>query len=195
MTERDEFAARITQDLGGAGIAYAICGSVAASLHGYPRMTQDIDILIEANEEQLEAFLRAIEARLFYVSRAAALEAERHSGMFNVIDAETGWKADLIFLKQSPYEQEGFRRRMRGMAPWGEAVVQTPEDVILSKLVWARESQSERQYQDAAVVAAQRWDGLDRDYLRRWAKELNVEDALKRMLAEAEDLATGSGRQ
>lgn len=192
MIERDEFVLLITQWLEAAGIQYAICGAVAAGFHGHPRATMDVDILIVASPAQLNEFLNRVGAD-YYVSREAAHDALSRRSMFNVIDTSSGWKADLIVLADTAYAAEEFRRRLRIKLPWGEVVVQSAEDVILSKLDWARESRSERQLEDAAKVAASRRGSLDLAYLEKWAKELDVEATLRRVLADSEKLSAEGG--
>ena len=64
----------------------------------------------------------------------------------------------------------------------------SPEDAILSKLEWSKESQSERQFHDALGVAVVQWQRLDKAYLRKWAQELSVADLLETLLNHAEKL-------
>ncbi len=161
-----------------------ITGSVGSSIFGEPRATRDVDIIIAPSERQLRAFISAISPD-YYVSLEAALEALHNRFMFNVIDGRTSWKADLIICKKAPYEQEKFKRRLRAEF-WGLAVViATAEDIILSKLVWSKATGSEMQIRDAAGVVRLQRDRLDLAYLRRWAQELGVEEALEVVLREA----------
>jgi hypothetical protein len=65
--------------------------------------------------------------------------------------------------------------------------VVSAEDVILSKLEWAKNSESSQQYRDALGVATVQYDRLDRDYLYKWAKELQVESSLEQLLKYAKE--------
>jgi len=44
--------------LSGHGVEYALCGGIAVAVHGYPRFTKDIDLLVRA--EDLDAALAAV---------------------------------------------------------------------------------------------------------------------------------------
>ena len=99
-----------------------------------------------------------------------------------------GWKADFIIRKNTRYEQVKFQRRVQEVYLNIPINVATPEDIILSKLVWAKESDSERQVRDAFGVVAVQGERLDKEYLRKWAKELRIEEVLEKILEEASRL-------
>jgi hypothetical protein len=183
-----EFLAKIVSLLNGAGIQHMIVGSVAGMAYSGPRTTQDVDIVIHPTLPQLNAFIPSLNSDRYYVSLEAAREAFRERSMFNVIELDTGWKVDLILLKDRPFDVQEFRRRVRHNV-WGvELPMLTPEDSILSKLEWRKESRSERQYQDAAKVAQAMWDTLDLEYLREWARELGISEDLEQLLRDANEL-------
>jgi hypothetical protein len=184
---QEEFIARIAGSLQAAGIAYMVAGSVGSALHGEPRTTHDVDIVIDPTPEQLEQLVHAL-ASDYYISPEAAREALQHRSMFNLIDFASGWKADLIVCKDRPFSREEFSRRRAIPYGGGSLWVTSPEDIILSKLEWAKITPSERQLRDALGVAATQWPQLDQDYLRRWARELGVEGSLEELLREAREL-------
>jgi hypothetical protein len=187
MSQQDFFS-KIVSALDGAGIPFMMVGSLASSLHGDPRATRDADIVIRTSAESLAEFLRQVGDE-FYVSAEAAREAMRQHSMFNVIDAASGWKVDLIIAPPSAYADESFSRRINVEIMGVKAAVQSAEDTILSKLQWGKESGSEMQYRDAMGVALQQWERLDQKYLWRWAAELDVTEVLEKLLAEAAKLA------
>lgn len=84
--------------------------------------------------------------------------------------------------------QKEFSRRQDSKLLGINVKILTPEDAILSKLIWSKMGQSERQIRDAMGVAAVQWGKLDKNYLNKWAKKLNVEDLLDKILNEAENL-------
>jgi len=177
--------ARLVMKLENAGIPYMISGSLGSSLHGEPRATNDIDLVIAPTARQLDIFVQSL-GEGYYVNGEAAQEAFRDRATFNVIDYQAGWKADLIFRRNRPFSLEEFRRRIQGNVVGIPVFVVSPEDAILSKLEWFGES--ERQFRDAQGVAVVQWDTLDKEYLRKWARELNVEDLLENLLRNAEEL-------
>jgi len=183
MTEQKKFLEKLISILETAGIPYAVCGSLSSSLHGQPRATNDADIIIAPTQDQLSKLLKSLETSC-YVSSEAAFEAMRIRSMFNVIDNETGYKADLIFRKDSPHQLSEFNRRIKATLMGIELWILSPEDVILSKLDWAKSSGSDLQLRDVFGVIKLQWNKLDLNYLRQWAKQLGVEKTLEDVIKE-----------
>lgn len=190
MTGQRDFIEMLTSTLESLNIPYMLAGSVCSGFHGEPRATNGVDVVIGCSEDQLMAFVDEVAGRC-YVDRTAARQAFRQRLMFNVIDLETGWKADLILLKDRPFSREEFRRRAIVSILGLSLYVASPEDTILSKLEWSRESGSDRQYRDALGVAALQWDRLDRAYLRHWGDVLGVGNAIRKLVIDAEGLQPG----
>jgi len=187
MTSQKEFLKSVVENLQQAGIDYVICGSIAASFYGVEHSTQDADIIIDSTEEQLANFLKLL-GDAYYVSNDAVLEALKQSTMFNIIDVENAWKADLIIRKKTDFYTEEFHRKRKEKLLGKDLYILSPEDTILSKLEWAKNSSSEQQFRDALCVAIIQYDHLDRDYLYKWAKELKVENSLEQLLGKAQKL-------
>jgi hypothetical protein len=188
MTSQREFLAHLIGLLDEAGIPYMVAGSMGSSIHGRPRATQDADVVIDPTADQLVSFLALLEQN-YYVSRDAALEAFHRRSMFNIIDVAGGWKADLIFRKNRSFSRQEFERRRQVDAMGRMLWVVSPEDTILSKLEWMKGRESDVQYSDALGVAVAQWGALDSEYLRRWARELGIENMLARLLKEAKKQA------
>jgi len=162
-----------------------LAGSFASTLHGRPRSTQDVDLVIHPTELSLRDFVARIPPEHGYVDLATALSALRTRDMFNVIDLDTGWKADLIVRKSRAFSIREFERRQR--TDWLDlsVYVASAEDVVLSKLEWCRLSGgSERQLADVAGVVAALGEELDVDYIEEWLDPLRVRDEWTRVRAE-----------
>jgi hypothetical protein len=185
MTDQNAFLERIIKALEHANIPYMISGSIGSSFHGQPRATNDADIVIDPTAEQIATFIGSLGPD-YYVSKEAAQQAIREHSMFNVIDIQFGHKADLIIRKNRPYSQQEFSRRTKTNFLGMDTYVLSPEDSILSKLEWSKGRQSQTQFKDALGVLETQKDTLDFDYLKKWAKELEVEDSLGNLLEEAE---------
>ena len=182
MNAREKFLQLIVKVLEDNGISYMITGSLGAAYYGEPRATNDIDIVVSPNQRQLETFISDLGDEL-YVSPEAAMSALHNKGMFNIIDGMSGWKVDLIILKDREFSQVEFGRRRKVPFLSSEYLVVSPEDAILSKLEWSKIGSSERQFNDAAQVAALVGEAnIDVTYLKKWAKELGVEQLLKKLL-------------
>jgi hypothetical protein len=169
-----EFLRSIVAALDANGIGYMITGSLAAAVHGAGRATMDADLVVQVTPTQLGRLVDALEAPGRYLSREAAMDALAHESMFNVIDTETGWKADLIPCKARPFSRAEFARRqpieLDGIGLWIASV----EDVIISKLEWAKLGGSARQLEDVAALIRVADVDLDRPYLDRWVEELRL---------------------
>jgi len=187
MTSQEDFLGRLIKKLNEQNIPYMLSGSVSSSLHGQPRATKDADIIIAPAEEQLIAFVKSL-GDDYYVNPDAARDAFKNKSVFNVIDIHNSWKADFIIRKNRPFSEKEFERRCAAKIKQLDVWVTSPEDIILSKLEWAEDSQSEQQFQDALGVATVQYDRLDKDYLHKWAKELQVETSLKQLLQQAKKL-------
>lgn len=184
MSQR-EFLVRLVERFEAARIPFMIVGSLGSTYHGEPRATNDINIVIDPSLEQLDSFLASL-GNDYYVSGQSMREAWSARSMFNVIDFDTGWKADLIIRKDRAYSVEEFRRRAAARLLDIDLFVVSPEDAILSKLEWGKMGQSERQARDALGVAIVQLEKLDLDYLRTWARELGVREQLDSVLRQAE---------
>lgn len=167
---------RILPALEEAGVPYMLAGSVASSIHGEPRSTLDLDIVIDPTREQLVVFLRQFSNPDYYADEEQALEALTHRSQFNILDNVLNWKIDLIFSENSDYGCKAMSRRRR-MEVGGIAVfVCSPEDVVIAKLRWAKMGESDRQLRDVRGILNAQGSTLDFAYIGRWAATLGVED-------------------
>ncbi len=170
----------ITAELDQARIAHMVAGSVASTYYSEPRTTQDIDIVIDPDRRSLQAFVGALDPARYYVGDSEAALARR--GQFNVIDTTSGWKVDLIVCRDRPFSRQKLARRRQVEIEGLRVSVASPEDTILAKLEWGELSGSSRQRRDVQAMVGALGDDLDFEYLRRWAVELGVGDALAEML-------------
>lgn len=168
------------------GLRYHVGGSLASSLHGAPRQTQDLDIVVDLPLSLVEALARRLESE-FYLDRERLSLAVRTGRACNLIHLATGFKVDLFPLGSSPFDRSEFERasRVEGALGWpGSVAFKSAEDTVLRKLLWYRlgGETSERQWGDVLGVLQAQRAHLDIAYLERWAKELQVFDLLERAL-------------
>ena len=187
MTSLHDFLKKLIKILDDCSVAYMISGSFGSSYHGQPRATKDIDIVIAPTEEQLLSFVESLGTN-YYVNLEAVRDAFTNPSMFNVIDHLSGWKADFILRKNREFSRQEFERKRLAEIDGIDVWVTSPEDMILSKLEWSKERQSEQQVHDALGIAVVQWDHLNIGYLRKWAKELHVQDSLEQLIEQAERL-------
>jgi hypothetical protein len=176
---------RISNVLDAASTPYMLTGSFASSFYEALRSTQDIDVVIAPTVEQLRQLLDCLQRDEFYADADAAFSAYREQSMFNALDHETGWRIDFIFCKSRAFSKEKFRRRKAITFQGVQLFVATAEDVILAKLECAKVGESQRQFEDAAIVLKKQWGSLDRAYLDRWIVNLAIEAEFKNALQVA----------
>jgi hypothetical protein len=189
MNNQQDFLKRIIEKLETAGISYMITGSLGSSFHGRPRTTNDIDIVIEADDKKLLAFVHSL-GDGYYVSEDAARKALLTTATFNIVDYSSGYKADIIVKKKRAFSSEEFERRKPVEMLDENFYIVSAEDSILSKLEWAQKGESERQFHDAVGIAEVQWGNLDIDYLKKWAKELDLVALFERLMKEVQKLQT-----
>jgi hypothetical protein len=171
------------------GIPYALGGSMASSIYGVMRTTQDADLTVEPFPGREQALAESFDEK-YYVSVPAIREAVRNRTSFNIIDTSIGFKVDLFVRKDRPFEVSAMSRRVAITLPdrpEQPLYVLSPEDVILFKLEWYRlgGEVSERQWLDVQNVLKAQAERLDRDHLSHWAAELRLDDLLAHACKDA----------
>ena len=166
-------------------IPYMAVGSFASTFWGRPRMTHDADLVVELPLEKVTELARLL-APHFYAPVFVIEDAVSKRGQFNLIHLDCAFKIDLWLRKDSPYAAAAFERRLLGSVFGREVWVSSPEDVILSKLLWYRAAPVlDRQFQDVLEVYEIQEPHLEHDYLDRWACSLGIADLLERVRQQA----------
>lgn len=189
-----EFAASLIETLEALDLEYAIGGSFASSAYGEARTTVDIDIAIVLPEAGIKRFVDAIERLGYYVVVDAILDAMLYGQPFNVIDAASGYKADMFLVEPTPLERSVFERRRRFVydsATGASAVLYSPEDVIVYKLKYYLSGRSPKHLRDIAAILVVQGAGLDVDYIARWARELGTLEIWQQLLDDYKRRAGG----
>lgn len=170
----------VAQRLNDAKIDYMLSGSTALSFYGKPRMTRDIDIVIVIPPGEVDCFVKLFEQD-FYIDRDMAADAIKNQSMFNIIHLETVIKIDFIIRKNQEYRILEFNNRKKMKLEDQEISVVSVEDLIISKLYWAKDSFSEMQIKD--IVNLMELD-FDMDYVKKWCTRLGLDLILGRVLDE-----------
>jgi hypothetical protein len=181
-------ALRVAHAIEGAGGSYFVGGSLASSLQGEPRATNDIDIVLSLPIGRIGQLVSLLGAD-FEVDTDMLRDALLRGRSCNIFFLPDVMKIDLFGVGPSPFDHEEFgRRKPMAVRPTGETLVlKSPEDTVLRKLLWHREGGgvSERQWRDVVEVLRVSGVGMDSDYLSSWARRLGLSDALDRCLAES----------
>ena len=168
-------------------VPYHIGGSVASSLYGEFRPTQDVDIVADMQLAHVRLFVRLLEDD-YYVVEDSVRDAIRRRSSFNLISNETFMKVDVFIPKSRAFDQDAVRslRRQPLMKGGREFVLASPENMIVNKLEWYEMGGqvSDRQWNDLLGILRRQGAKLDLVYLDRWAAVLGVSNLLERALQE-----------
>ena len=192
MAGQEEYLAlkQLTGALGGMKIDYAIGGSIASSLYGKVRFTQDADITVAAFGDKIEQLYTALKEN-FYITKDAMYQAISNRGSFNVIHLESAFKIDIFIRKDDDFHRQLFLRRKK--VKLDESIehlfdIVSAEDIILLKLQWYKSAGcvSERQWSDVLGVLAVQSQMLDMKYLRSCSEKLDLSGIFQKAVDESE---------
>lgn len=167
-------------------IPYLITGSVAAMAYGEPRLTNDIDVVVDLNVSHVDGLLSQFPADEFYLSDEAIRDALARKGQFNIIHPLSGLKIDVMVQQGTAFERSRFNRaRLVYFADKQGGRFASPEDVILKKMEYYREGGSEKHLRDIAGIMRVSAGMVDESYIGQWADQLGLRevwDAILRRL-------------
>jgi hypothetical protein len=165
----------VTSRLSHAGFRYMLTGSFALNYYAQPRMTRDIDLVVELQMNDAERIACLFEDD-YYIDRNAVSRAISNKTLFNLIHKEHVVKVDLIIRKDDEYRRTEFDRRQQIMTDAVNVWIVSKEDLIISKLSWARDSHSEFQLRDVRNLLKSTYDV---EYVEYWAGRLGLRDLLE----------------
>ena len=154
------------------GIDYFVTGGMAVSVWGRPRSTFDIDIVVKLINPQIAPLSKALRkiSEFGYISEETAKGAIERKGEFNFIDPETGVKVDFWVTKNDEISSVEFSRREIKKLNEKKIYFISPEDLILSKLIWYKQAESSKHLEDiGSILKIQK--KLDLKYIKKWAEE------------------------
>lgn len=170
------------------GVAYHLGGSVASSLYGQSRPTQDIDLVASLELSQVKDFVDLLN-QLYYVDEDMIRDAIRTRSSFSVIYHTLGLKIDIFLPKLRAFDQDEMQYVQHLPLEAGGRVfpIASAEAMILHKLEWYELGNrvSKRQWRDLLGMIEKKAHALDFTYLNRWAGVLRVQDLLMQALQEA----------
>lgn len=172
------FFQKITDVLNESNIPYMLSGSVAMSIYIVPRATRDFDFIIHLEEKNIDRFIQHFQEG-YYCDKDSIQDAVKRRSLFNIIDHASGFKADFVVLKNEPFRQEEFNRRKKVDFFDKTIYVVSPEDLLISKVIWIQDYQSAQQVEDIKNLTA--IENMDWPYITKWINKLNLKtfDLLK----------------
>jgi len=189
QNEPIEVTLKVTSIFEQLGVPYLIGGSLASTLYGMVRTTQDSDVIAQMRSEHIQPFIAALQNE-FFIDEEMIADAVQRNSSFNIIHRDTMFKVDVFIPSLRPFQKSQFARAQRhtfDLEPEVSANFASAEDTILSKLEWYRMGGevSDRQWRDIMGVLKTREGELDLEYLHKWANELKVSDLLERAVRES----------
>jgi hypothetical protein len=166
-------------------IPYLVTGSVASMAYGEPRLTNDIDIVVDLKLFHIPALLAAFPKEDYYIDDEMIKEAIHRIGQFNIIHPSSGLKVDVIIKGDIPFDQSRFERTRKIYPGPYSADFASPEDVIIKKMEYYKLGGSEKHLRDITGIFKISGDSIDREYISQWATKLDLNeiwDMLKRRL-------------
>jgi hypothetical protein len=156
-------------------IPYMLSGSTAMIYYSVYRFTADIDIVMELRERDASRLIGVLEPD-YYVPHDAVRRAIAANRMFNVVHMQTAYKVDCIIKKTSDFQGSAFDRRRRVNFDGSEIWIITLEDLIISKLLWAKDSKSDMQFKDVRNLLNIK---KDETYFEKWIEKLDLKETLR----------------
>ncbi len=170
IIEPNEILRDVVERLERGGIAYMLTGSMAMMYYATPRYTADIDIVIELNAEKMAEIPFLFEPD-YYVPHNRIKDAVTRKSMFNLIHQASSFKIDCIVKKDSEFQQNAFAGRHKTNYADFDVWLIRKEDLIISKLLWAKDSRSDFQIRD--IINLLKF-GFEQSYIEIWSDKLGV---------------------
>lgn len=161
---------KIVKILNSLKIPYLITGGMAIYVWGRPRFTADIDVVIELKREKVKQLVKVL-IKMGYIDEDAINEALKYRSEFNFIDQKEGIKVDFWVLKDDEFDKSRLKRKRTRKILDQRVYFISPEDLILSKLLWFKESRSVRHLEDIHSILDFIKNQLDFNYLKKWAEK------------------------
>jgi hypothetical protein len=181
--ELAELLRRVTGAFEALRIPYLVTGSMATIAYGEPRFTRDIDVVVRLEKHDVDRLRSFFPEEDFYLSPEVACEAIGRCGQFNILHPRSGLKIDVMIAGSSEFDESRFSRaRTLSTGPSSEAVFASPEDVIIKKLEYYRQGESDKHLRDIAGVVQVMGDELDREYVETWARRFGLESLWQQVL-------------
>lgn len=158
---------------------YFITGSVAAIVYGDPRLTHDIDLVINLSTGEVEKFTRAFPELQFYcppidVIRTELLRTSR--GHFNLIHHETGFKADIYLVGEEELQFWAMKNSKEIEFEGSIIYIAPPEYVIIKKLEFYKEGKAQKHIADIKSMLVNSKELIDFDFLNKAIAEKSLSD-------------------
>lgn len=153
-------------------IDYMLTGSFALCAYTTPRGSNDVDILLNINNNDVENFLKLFDEKEFYINPPIVREEVKRGGFFNFISLKYGYKLDFVVKRDNDFSNSEFSRKQFRKVYDYDVWVISLEDLIISKLAWIQVLESNKQMKDIEFLLLD--TNPDMEYIHHWIKVLNL---------------------
>ncbi len=184
MQEPDLFQIFLER-LKNAHLDYIVTGSVAAIVYGEPRLTNDIDLILNLNKADIPKISQAFPSEQFYCPPKEVIlnELGRYNrGHFKLIHHRTGFKADIYLIGFDSLHKWAFENKRIIKYQNSEIAIAPAEYVILRKLEFFKEGGSQKHLYDIEGILQNSSALIDFDFLKDQAQKSGVQDILQQIL-------------
>ena len=190
---QEDLLVRIADTMHKMKVPYMITGGIATILYGRPRLTHHFDLVLEMGPQHIP-ILKDVFGDEFYVDEKAIRKVLANHSMFNLIHFDSGIKVDFWLLQDDEYDRKRFGRRQKHKVSGREITFSSPEDMILKKLSWFKESEIDKHLDDAlGILEVQQ--NLDLPYLKKWAEKLEIQGLFQQLREELSKRKARTDRQ
>ena len=170
-------------------IPYYVTEGVCAIAYGDPRTTRDLDVVVEVERSNITPMVDQLDAAGFYCPPSAVEDIQSgRARTLSVTHRQLILNADIVLNDDTAFDRSKMARRRLEAIGLDESErfwLASPEDLILAKLLWGRQSQSEKQWRDVLGILKVQGDSLEFAYLTQWAEHLDLIELLDQAMREA----------
>jgi hypothetical protein len=171
------------------GLRYLVTGSTATTAYGTPRLTNDIDVVVDVPATRVAEFCAAFPESEFYLSADAVAQAVAQRGQFNILHPKSGLKIDVMVASESEFDRSRLQRGRRlSVFPDLSVTFASPEDVMLKKMEYYQQGGSEKHLRDIAGVLQTRGPQIDYGYMAEWSARLGLSEVWESIRNRLQDI-------
>jgi hypothetical protein len=178
----DQAIIAMVDALESSGVPYMVVGSLSSNFYGVPRSTQDADFVIQLEGRTVADVLRHLGPE-FELDEQMSFETVTATRRYKLSVVGTRFEIELFVLSGEAHDQCRFSRRRRVALLGRQAFLASPEDVVITKLMWSLQGSRSKDRDDVRNVLAVQSDNLDWDYVRRWCREHGTLELLNEISA------------
>jgi len=178
MKYGDEAVSAILDILNEQNIPYMLVGSLSSNAYGESRSTKDADFVVQLDPGKRNALFSAFPPEFEIEDQVRFETITGHTRQIISIPS-IPFEIELFDLSDEPFDQSRFERKLQTIMSGRTVWLPTPEDVVVQKLRWAKLGSRPKDLLDAQGIVRLRSETLDWDYIKKWCKQLDIEDKLE----------------